>query len=498
MENSKLKKLLFATFALLLAICFCAQSQSVCAQSFGESQRMNELRTLRDKLQLANSLRDADAVVVISERAIIEAVRQLTGMEFILSNGSVLRLTSVEGEVRSAAAVIRIGLQAKTSITVNLQLIGRITSGEVVRDTMRMPIQVTDVKLMNGRFSALFIRTLFGEWLQPETWNDELPAIELPLEFSEIMAIPANRFDVAGEMPMEITTPAYQAPLNFTVASVLVLDRRVAITLELNQGQRAAGAVQTSYARAHGGSPAALEAEIARMTSGLTVDGDLRVRLNARVINALLGQIAASQNPDFDIRLKRGRMRTEEVHALVKITNYTDVEHGTGRADVSQLNIDRIADGRINVRLSGQGEIDAKVRGREYGIPYGFSPHVTFTISDQLLPLEFAAEAERVVMRAAPGSALPISVRFSTTVAGRELGINRKALVPADRWLNGLEMPSIFARELNLPRKMEIDAGGNLYVTEKRKLSYGVQNLRVRANQGAIDITADVKIAPPK
>jgi hypothetical protein len=410
----------------------------------------------------------------------------------------VLRLTSVEAELRPAAAVIKIGLQAKSSVTMNLQLIGRINSGEVEKDSLRLPLQITEVRLMNGRFSSLFLKPLFGEWLNPETWNDELPAIELPLEFSETMRIPAKRFEVAGEMPMEIATPAYQAPMKFAVTSLFVLDRRVVIALQLNQGSTAPSVIQTSFAGANNDDPIALEDEIARMSQHLVADGDLRLRFNARVVNALLAQIASAQSADFDLRLKRGRLRTEEVTAVVKVTNYTDVESGAGRADISQLNLERIADGKINLRLSGQGELDAKVRGREYGIPYRFSPHITFAIKDRNLPMEFASEGERIILRAAPGSTLPITVRFSQKVAGRDLGFNRNAVVPADRWLKRIELPSFFGREMSLPRKMEVDAGGNLYVTERRKLSYSMSNLRVGAKDDAIDIIADVKLNPPK
>jgi hypothetical protein len=347
---------------------------------------------------------------------------------------------------------------------------------------------------MSGRLSSLFLKTLFGEWLKPETWNDELPAIELPLEMAEALQIPANRFEVAGEMPMEISTPAYQSPLKFAVTSLLKLDKRVAIALRLDQDAPAVNAVQTSFISGNDSDPAALESEIAQMSEGLMADGDLRLRFNRRVINALLAQIAAAHSSDFDLRLKRGRLRTEEATVVVKVTNYTDVESGSGRADISQLNIERIADGKINLRLSGQGELDAKLRGREYGIPYGFSPHITFAINDQNLPLEFASEGERIILRATPGSTLPINVRFSTTVVGREVGINRNSVIPADRWLNRIELPSFFGREISLPRRMEVDAGGNLYVTEKQAIKYTLSNLRLRTKDDALDIVADFKV----
>ncbi len=494
MRDTTSKKLRPAFSLSALMLCLVVQSQFAMGQGIGQAQRLNELRRLRDQLQITNSLRDADAIVVLGERAIIEAAQQLVGLEFVLSNGSLLRITSVEGEMKPAAAILKVGLQAKSSVTVNLQLIGRINSGEITRDALRMPLKVTEVKLMNGRFSSLFLKALLGEWLKTETWNDELPAIELPLEISETIEVPANRFDVAGEMPMEIATPAYQALLNFSLTSLLVLDRRAVIGLQLNQGPPASSVVQTSLAGPNDNDPAALEGEIARMSEGLATDGGLRIRLGRRIVNALFSQIAAAQNTDFDIRLKHGRLRTEEVTAIVKVTNYTDVENGAGRADISRLNVDRIADGKVSLRLSGGGELDAKLRGREYGIPYSFSPHVTLAIKDQTLPLEFTSEGERVILRAAPGSTLPFSVRFSTKVAGRDLGFNRNSAVQADRWLNRIELPSFFGREISLPHRMEVDAGGNLYVTEKRRLNYTLSNLRVSAKDDAIDITAEVKL----
>jgi len=216
------------------------------------------------------------------------------------------------------------------------------------------------------------------------------------------------------------------------------------------------------------------------------------------VINALFAQMSAAHNADFNIRLKRGRIRTEEVNVIVNVTNYTDVESGEGRADMTQLNIERIADGKVDVRLSGQGAVDARVSGREYGIPYTLSPRMTFSIQDQSLPLEFGAEEKKIFLRASPGSTLPINVRFSLKVAGQDFGFSRQSVAQADKWLNRIELPSFFDREISLPRKMEIDAGGNLHITERRNLSYTLSNLRVGAKNDVIEIIADVKLNLPK
>lgn len=495
MRDVSSKKLRLVIVILAALLCF-AGTQFVFGQQIGPAERLNELRSLRDQLQLTNSLRDADVVVTLNEHVISEAAQQLVGLEFALANGSLLKLTSVEAELKPAAAIVKIGIQAKSSTTVNLQLIGRINSGEIEKDSLRLPLRVTEVKLMNGRLSSLFLKTIFGEWLKPETWSDELPALEIPAEISETMRIPAGRFDVAGELPMEISTPDYQAPLKFAVMSLLVLDKRIVIALRMDQN--AANVIQTSFASGNDNDPAALESEIARLSEGLTAGRDLSVRVSRRIINALLAQMTAAHNADFDIRLKRGRIRSEEVNVIVDITNYTDVEGGEGRADVTQLNIERITDGKIEVRLSGQGELDARVSGREYGIPYTLSPHVTFSIKDQPLPLEFFSEEKKGFLRAAPGSTLPISVRFNLNIAGQDFSFSRRSVAQADKWLNRIELPSFFDREISLPRKMEIDAGGNPHVTEKRKLGYTLSNVRAGAKDDAIEITADVKLNPSR
>jgi hypothetical protein len=497
MINPTSKRMRIVSGAFMAILCLFIEAQYVFGQQIGAAGRLNELRRLRDQLQLSNSLRDSDLVVILNERVISEAAQQLVGLEFLLSNGSVLKLTSVESELKAAAAIFKIGVQAKSSVTVNLQLIGRINSSELEKGALRMPLRVTDVKLMSGRLSSLFLKTLVGEWLNPEKWNKELPAIEIPVEIAETMRIPAGRFEVAGEMPMEISTPDYQAPLKFNVTSLLALDKRLVIALRLDQGA-AATLIPASFASVNDNDPVALEDEIARMSEGLNSAGDLRAVLSRRVINELLTKMTAAHNADFNILLKRGRIRSEDVNVIVNVTNYTDVESGEGRGDITQLNIERIADGKLTVRLSGQGEVDARLRGREYGVPYTVSPRITFSIKDQSLPLEFVGEEKKIFLRAAPGSTLPINVRFNLKVAGRDVGFDRRPVAQADKWLNRIELPSFFDREISLPRKMEIDAGGNFHITERRNLGYSLSNLRVGAKDDAIEIIANIKFNQPK
>ncbi|MGH9841661.1 MAG: hypothetical protein ACREEM_23155 [Blastocatellia bacterium] len=481
---------------ICVALLFClAPRPFVRAQEINDAGRLMELRRLRDQLQLGNALRGADVLVVMNERVVNEAARQLIGLEIVLSNGSTIRVSSIEIELRTAAAFVRVGLQARSSITVNLQLLGRINSGELEKDALRLPIRVTDVKLGNGFLSSVLVRTLLGEWLKPETWNDELPAIELPLEIAEALEIPASRFDVAGEMPMEISTPAFQAPAKFALTSLLLLDKRAVLALQMNGN--GASVVQTSFAGANHNDPLALEAEIEAAAKDLSAVGDLRIRLNRRILNELFSQLAGARKTDLDIRLKPGRLRAEEVSAIVKVTNYTDVEGGQGRADVTQLGIDRIAGGKLNIKLSGQGELDARLRGREYGIPYSLSPHVSFAIRDQIVPMQFVTEGDRMILRAAPGTTFPIPMRISTRIAGRDIGINRTITVEADRWLNRIELPSFFGREIPMPRRLELDAGGNFYVTKKQNINFTLNNLRLSATEDALDISADVKFTAP-
>jgi hypothetical protein len=492
-------RLAFVVFSTIL--CLFIEAHTAFGQQISGFDRLNELRRLRDQLQLIDPLRDSDVVVILSERSISEAAKRLVGLEFLLSKGGVLKLTSVESELKTAAAVLKIGIQAKSSVTMNLQLTARINSGEFERGALRLPLRVTDVKLMNGGLSSLILRTLFDEWLDPKTWDKKLPEIEIPMEIAETLRVPAGRFDVAGDLPMEISTPEYQAPLKFVVTSLLALDKRAVVSLRLNQDAQAKP-IPASYvgdiADANAVDPMALEDQIARLSEGLKSAGDFRAVLSRRLINALLANMTAAHKADFDIRLKRGRIRSEEVKVIVNVTNYTDVEGGEGRADVTQLDIESIADGKVTVRLSGQGEVDARLRGREYGVPYAISPHMSFSIKDQPLPLEFVGEGKKIFLRAAPGSTLPIDAQFNLKVAGHDVRFDRRSVAQADKWLNRVELPSFFDREISLPRKIKLDAGGHPHVTEIRNLGYTLSNMRVGAKDDAIEITADVKLDQPK
>ncbi|MBS1789975.1 MAG: hypothetical protein JST85_19790 [Acidobacteria bacterium] len=490
MNNFVLMKRLLAIVLLLLGGVISVYAQKT------DPQQMAELRRLRDELRATDSLRTADAVVIINERAVAEAAQQFLGLEIKMASGNLVKLTSIECNLATGAAILKLGLQYKS---VNLQLSGRITSGQVSEGFMRMPIRVTDVKLQNGGVSGLLVKTLFGEWLKPEKWNDELPSLDFPLELNETIEVPASQFKLEGnsdgQLPMEISTPAYRAPLKLTLTSLLVMDKRIVLGLQVNS---ASTPVERVFVEPVSNEldPLAIENDIFQLGASLTTNSDVRLQIGRNVISSLLANIAVQQNPDLNFKLKEGRLRTTEINAGVTITNYTDVESGEGQADISDLKAESVADDKLSLRLSGQGVIDARLKGKEFGVPYGLSPRTTFVIQDQPIPLQFITENEKVILRALPGATLPINVRFSLNIAGKDLGVNRTEVVQVDRWLSRIELPMLLNREIMLPRKMEVDAGSNIHSTEKQKLIYTLSNLKVNTDSDKVVITADVKITP--
>jgi hypothetical protein len=490
--SNKYLAALFALFSITAVF-----SQPVYCQQFSETDRINELRKLRDELRASDSLRYADVAVVMSERMIVHTARQMEGLEILLPRGGVLQLKSIGIELAPAAAIVKINVLAKSSVNVNLLLTGRLGTGEVRGDLFQLPFQITDVSILNGTFTSLFLRTFLGDWLTTKKWNEELPPLELPLEIGDALQIRASRFQVEGSLPMEIATPAYQSSIRFKISSFLVLDKRLALGLEMIREQTVTPYIdRTPLTDSSDQNVAALEDEVARLSEELNCKNDVRLVVSRRVISQLLAQIAAAQRNDFIIDLKACRVRSEEVETLVKVLNYTDVESGSGYADVSQLSIERIEDGRLDLRLSLRGALDSRLRGREYGIPYRLSPHTTFAIEDRIVQLQTISEGDRVVLRASPGASLPINLRFSIKVAGRDLGINRNTSVQIDRWLNRIQIPSFFGRQFSLPRRLEVDAGGNLYVTRSLKIKFTISKMVVKTIGDSINIIADASFSP--
>lgn len=490
MNNFVLMKRLLVIALLVFGGVISARAQKT------DPQQMAELRRLRDELKATDSLRTADAVVIINERAIAQAAQQFLGLEIKMASGNLVKLNAVECNLATGAAILKLGLQYKS---VNLQLSGRIASGQISEGFMRMPIRVTDVKLQNGGVSGLLVKTLFGEWLKPEKWNDELPSLDFPLELNESIEIPASQFKLEGssdgQLPMEISTPAYRAPLKLTLTSLLVMDKRIVLGLQVNS---ASPIVEKTFVETVSNEldPMVIENDIFKLGASLTTNSDVRLQIGRNVITSLLANIAAQQNPDLNFKLKQGRLRTTEISAGVTITNYTDVESGEGQADISDLKAEGVADDKLSLRLSGQGTIDARLKGKEFGVPYGLSPRTTFVIQDQPIPLQFITENEKIILQALPGATLPINVRFSLNIAGKDLGVNRTEVVQVDRWLSRIELPALLNREIMLPRKMEVDAGSNIHSTEKQKLIYTLSNLKVNTDNDAVVVTADVKITP--
>jgi len=461
-----------------------------------DENRLKDLRTLCHQLRVSDSLRNEDVIVVMNEETVIEAARQIVGLEIVMANGGLLRVTSLEGQLKPAAAMIKIGVQAKSSITINLLLTGYLGAAEIKDNALHIPFRISDISLTNNLVSSGFIKTFLGDWGTPNKWNKELPSLEIPLEVASEVQIPASQLNVDSSPPMEISTPLYRSPLNLAVTSFYLLDKRLAFGLRLVDAPgtpvKPNPAIEASISELNNYDLTALELEAARLSERLTSQDDMRLIIHRRVISKLLEQIAAAYSVDFNILLKPGRIRSEEVDAGVKILNYTDVEGGQGQADLNNLSVDGIKDGNLYLRVSGQGEIDSRLRGREFGVPYRLSPHTVFTIKDRIVPLQFVTEGERFIMRAVPGSMLPITLRFSIKVAGRDVGVTREVSVAMEKWLTGIGMPSFLGREFSLPRRLEVDAGGNFNVVKKEKLFLSLSKMRVIANEDTVETTAEV------
>jgi hypothetical protein len=497
---------------LLLILWLNPRSLAVRADQ-SRAQYAAELRQLRDQLAASPTLGEADAVVILGQRALAEAAEQLVGLEIKLASGALLRLTSVAVEMKPAAALVRLGVQAISSTnggaTLNLRLTGRLTaplmSSPASGASLRLPFQLTEMVLGSGEQLSPLLRNLFGDWLAPEKWNAALPPLEVPLELSEVMEIPARRFDVEGRMPMEVNTSAYQVRMNFSLASLMFLDGRAVVAFRLAPGAPAMGQTamrygnrdksQTPTVNVSESEVAALEAEVARLSEQLIGKGDLRLRFHRRVINALLEQIAAARDTDLIIQLKPARLRSEEVSGLIRTLNYTDIEGGDGQADLRGLTVERMAGNRLDLRMNADGWLKARLRGREYGIPYRFSPNGTFAIKDEIVRLEVVGEGDQVWLRAAPRSQIPVEVGLELEIVGRSLGLSHTVMLQADRWFNRLALPTLISRELQVPRKIEAESGGKTRMTSSTTLRYSLSKLRVETQEDTMDITSDISVS---
>jgi len=435
----------------------------------------------------------ADALAVISERALAETARQLIGLEIKLANGALLRLTGIETEIKPAAALVRLAVQARPApdspTAVSLQLTGRLESGTGGGAAWRMPFRIDRVALASA--PASWLSDLLSDWLSPQRWDAALPPLEIPLELSETLEIPAGRFDVGGEFPMEIATPASRVRVDLIVSALHFLDGRAALALRLAPAPPGPAAAAPPDA-------ATLAGEVARLGRELPADRDLLLCLRRPLINALLEQVASAHQTDLTIRLKPSRIRSEQTSGTIQVLNYTDVEGGDGRADVRQLRLERLAGGLAELRLEAQGELTARLRGREYGIPYRLSPTGLFAIDNQALPLEIVNEGDQLLLRARPGSRLPTSVSLGLNLAGQRIAISHTIELPADRWLSRIVLPNFFDRELLLPNRLEVAEGGGARTAGTRPLRYILSQLDARIHDDAVNLSAILLLRSPE
>jgi len=453
------------------------------------------LKQLHKQLSALEAGPEADLTAIISERALTAVARRMSGLEIELANGARLQVTTVELTLKTGAALVQVGVKAYPAgnlAGVDLRLSGSLGSGEASAGRLRLPFRLTEVTPgEQGSASVPLLQSLLRDWLSPERWNATLPPVELPLQLSETLELPAASFEVGGQMPMTVTTPAYRVKADFSLAAVMILDGRAVVALSLADGAISAPAAGNHAANNEGA--AALEAEVARLAQRLTAAGDLRVRLSRRALNSVLAQIAAAGTTDLTAQLKPARIRSETIDGIFKTVNYTDVEAGDGRADVQKLAVERIKAGHLDLRLAAQGDLSTRLRGREYGIPYRLSPNGTFAIRDEVVPLQVANEHDRLTLRAAPSSRLPIEVKLGLSVAGRQISLTRNVVAQADQWLKGLTLPMMLARELPLPRRIKLDPGQPAQVSTalaRCRLS----RLRGTADQDAVEITAELLI----
>ena len=191
------------------------------------------------------------------------------------------------------------------------------------------------------------------------------------------------------------------------------------------------------------------------------------------------------------MKLKPARIRQEEIDTLVKVTNYTDVESGEGQADLKQIIVETLRDGLLGARLLALGNFTAKVRGREYGIPYRLSPRGQFGIQDRSLSLRLMSEGGHVWLQGLPGANVPVNLRMNFPIAaGREIGFDRQLNLAAERFVNRWELPALWAREFALPRKLAVQSDKSLQIIESQPLTLALSQLQATMRDDAVVLTA--------
>jgi hypothetical protein len=453
------------------------------------------LQQLRAQLVATNGLRDCDVVAVISERALNDTAQRMAGLEIKLANGAVMKINAIAIELKTAAALVKIGVQVNPSSKLkaaNFRLWGKLGGGEVHGAKLRLPFQLTDVAFgaedANG---PSLLRFLLREWLLPEKWNAVLPPLEIPLQLNQTFDIPAAKFEAQGELPMTVETPAYQVKLDLTLAALAILDGRAVIALNLQPNHH-----PMLQAASYTDNEIALTEEIHRLTQHLTTSNDLQVRVRREAINLVLAQIAAARGVDMIVQLKQGRLRAEEIDALLgKIINYTEVESGDGNADVMRLTVEDISATRIFLRLTGQGELNAKVKGREFGVAYNLAPRSRFSLDQALVPFNIISRNDRIVMQAVRGTYVPVKLQFALAVVGHPIQFSHTVKLRAEEWLKDFELPTIFTQEVSLPRKIALGKEQQVKIESSEISRYTVANLRLEGKEDALEINADIVAA---
>ncbi len=412
-----------------------------------------------------------DVSLTLNEAAANEAVQQLIGLEIKLANGAQLRIKSVSLELQSQQTAFQLGIEARAANTLglplNLTLKGFVKDAQRNDNKLNLPITLTNVELANGLLTPL-LKLLFGEWLSPERWSAAIPALELPANFAQTVDIPATTVDVAGEVPMTVTTQAMQLPLNFALVRIGFAENRLSIAMQSAENANE---------------------EVGEFAADS--DAPFSVSISRRALAALLTAVANANAQDLSLKLKPARIRQEVIDTLVKVTNYTDVESGEGQADLKQVVVETLRDGLLGARLLALGNFTAKVRGREYGIPYRLSPRGQFGIQDRGLSLRLMSEAGHVWLQGLPNAFVPVNLRMNFPLAaGREFGFDRQLNLPAERMVNRWELPALWAREFALPRKLAVQADKSLNIVESQPLTLALSQLQATTRDDAVVLTA--------
>ena len=462
------------------------------AASLAQNTPLTSLRQLRDQLVTTNGWRDHDVVAVLSQRALNDTAGRMSGLEITLSNGVAMKLGAVALELKPAVALVKLGVEVNPSSkfkSAHFRLSGRLGSGEIHGANLRFPFQLTEVAFGSEDSKSLsLLKLMLRDWLKPAKWNEVLPPLEVPLQLKPTIDIPAATFESNGELPMTMVTSAYQLKLDFTLAALAILEGRAVIALNLQPKP-----APTISATDDNEDETSLANEIGRLTEHLALNHDVRLRVRKNAINDLLAKLAAAREMDLTVKLKQGRVRAEEVDALVgKIFNYTDVESGDGSADVARLSVEDISETRVFLRLAGQGELTTKVKGREYGVPYSLSPRGHFTINNELLPLQILSRNDRILVRAVAGATVPVLVKMTIEVLGRPLGLTRTITLRADEWLKDFELPALLTQEIPLPRQLALDQKNELTIMRSEPSRYTIANLRVETKDEALEVLADI------